>query len=240
MGNTNLNSTTLEIKIDKERAKSFKYALECSQATAKVKVCKILLSFVQNFNEQSLENAIKYLDKTIKERSLCQHIKLHELLDFQDNKGNTLLHYVASHGQHKNIKTLIKYGANPLIKNRDGEIPLDLAQGETRKELIKGMMEQASSKKVSARYDALGRTVAVSLLTFIVFGVGVGIAAECDVVSFPNGMLGLAIASPFIGIAAGLITYFLDHDRKQAKAISTLLQESEVSKKSPSLQPSMQ
>ncbi len=238
MGNTNLNSTTLEIKIDKKIAKRFKYALECSQATAKVEVYKILLSFVQNFNEQLLENSIKYLDKTIKERSLCQHIKLHELLDFQDNKGNTLLHYVASHSQHKNIKTLIKYDANPLIKNMNNQIPLDLAQGQTREELIKGMMEQASSKKESSRYDALGRTFAVSCLAFIVFGVGVSIAAECDVVSFPSAILGAIIASPLVGVAAGLITYFLDHDRKQAKAISTILQESEVSKKSPSLQSS--
>ncbi|MGX9892666.1 hypothetical protein [Wolbachia endosymbiont of Protocalliphora sialia] len=103
IGNTNLNSTTLEIKTDEKIAKSLECALEYSQDTAKMQVYEILLSFVQNFNEQSLENAIKYLDKTIKERALCQHIKLHELLYFQDNEENTLLHYVASHGQHKNI-----------------------------------------------------------------------------------------------------------------------------------------
>jgi len=149
------------------------------------------------------------------------------------------LHYVASCGQHKNIKTLVKYDANPLAKNRDGKIPLDLAQGKAKKVLIEGMMEQASSKKVSARYDALERTFAVSLLAFIAFGLCACIAAECDVVSFPSAILGAIIASPLVGIAAGLIIYFLDHDRKQAGAISTLLQEFEMSEKTPLLQPSV-
>lgn len=44
---------------------------------------------------------------------------------------------------------------------------------------------------------------------------------------------------PLVGIAAGLIIYFLDHDRKQAGAISTLLQEFEMSEKTPLLQPSV-
>ncbi|OAM06524.1 MAG: hypothetical protein TV41_07730 [Wolbachia endosymbiont of Dactylopius coccus] len=153
MGNTNLNSTTLEIKIDKKIAKRFKYALECSQAIAKVEVYKILLSFVQNFNEQSLENAIKYLDKTIKERSLCQHIKLHELLDFQDNEGNTLLHYVALHNKPNDIPTLMQCGANCLIKNTDGKTPLDFAQGDTKTKLIESMKDQAQLKEGSSIYE---------------------------------------------------------------------------------------
>lgn len=235
MGNTNLNSTTLDEKI----AKRFKYALECSQATAKMEIYKILLSFVQNFNDQSLENAIKYLDKTIKERSLCQHIKLHELVDFQDNEGNTLLHYVALHNKPNDILTLTRYGADYLIKNTSGKTPLDLAQGETKKVLIEGMIKQASSKKESSRYNALERTFAVSLLAFTAFGLCVCIAAECDVVSFPSAILGAIIASPLVGIAAGLITYFLDQERKQAGAISTLLQEFEMSEKTPLLQPSV-
>lgn len=249
-GNTNLDSIILDIRNGQKTVEDlktflkeneviistqiFKYALKCPQATKEAVIHEILLHFVQNSNKQSLEDVIEYL---------YHYKKLHALLDFQDNEGNTLLHYAALHGQCKDITALIKYDANPLIKNMNNQIPLDLAQEKAKKVLIEGMRKQASSKKVSSRYHVLGLTFAVSPLAFFVFGFCAIVAAECDVVSFPNAILGAIIASPFIGIAAGLITYSLDQDRKQAKAIEmplALLEEAEVSEKSPLLQPSMQ
>ncbi|WP_264331252.1 ankyrin repeat domain-containing protein [Wolbachia endosymbiont (group B) of Erebia ligea] len=240
MDNTNLNSTTLEIKIDKKIAKRFKYALECSQATAKVEVYKILLHFVKNSNKQSLKDVIEHLNETIRNKgSIDQYEELDTLLNFQDNEGNTLLHYAALHNKPNDIPTLMQCGANCLIKNTDGKTPLDFAQGDTKTKLIESMKDQAQLKEGSSIYDALGRTFAVSLLAFIAFGLCACIAAECDVVSFPSAILGAIIASPLVGIAAGLIIYFLDHDCKQAGAISTLLQEFEMSEKTPLLQPSV-
>ncbi len=121
MDNTNLNSTTLEIKIDKKIAKRFKYALECSQATAKVEVYKILLHFVKNSNKQSLKDVIEYLNETIRNKgSIDQYEELDTLLNFQDNEGNTLLHYAALHNKPNDIPTLMQCDANCLIKNTDG------------------------------------------------------------------------------------------------------------------------
>ncbi|THA20432.1 hypothetical protein EJE47_00045 [Wolbachia endosymbiont of Aedes albopictus] len=68
MDNTNLNSTTLEIKINKKIAKRFKYALQCSQATKKVVIHEILLHFVKNSNKQSLKDVIEHLNETIRNK----------------------------------------------------------------------------------------------------------------------------------------------------------------------------
>lgn len=63
-------------------------------------------------------------------------------MNFQDEKGDTLLHQAVMCGNIQAIGALFKYGADPLIKNADDRILLDLDQGEEiSKELIKYMKD---------------------------------------------------------------------------------------------------
>ncbi|CAD6184969.1 unnamed protein product [Caenorhabditis auriculariae] len=51
-----------------------------------------------------------------------------ELNDVQDDDGNTAIHFAASLDYVQNIKILLDRGANPEIRNMNGETPLDVAK----------------------------------------------------------------------------------------------------------------
>ncbi|OAM05889.1 MAG: hypothetical protein TV41_05465 [Wolbachia endosymbiont of Dactylopius coccus] len=86
------------------------------------------------------------------------HISLesfYKLINFQGQNGNTLLHQAVISNDTDAIVALLEYGANPLIENVNKQIPLDLAQGDTKKVLIECMKNQAKLKKESARCNSL-------------------------------------------------------------------------------------
>ncbi|WP_407511984.1 ankyrin repeat domain-containing protein [Wolbachia endosymbiont of Trichogramma kaykai] len=72
----------------------------------------------------------------------------YRLINFRDQSSeSTLLHQAVISNNTDAIEALLKYGANPLLKNKEGNIPLDLAQGNAREALIQSMKDQAQSKK---------------------------------------------------------------------------------------------
>ncbi|WP_254229285.1 ankyrin repeat domain-containing protein [Wolbachia pipientis] len=121
----------------------------------------ILLHFVQNSdNEQSLKEGLEYLGRKLYlENGIIITPTLEELaslINYQDTKGNTLLHQAVISNNTDAIEALLKYGASPLIKNKEEKIPLDLDQEEkTREALIECMKNQAKLKKGDARCNSL-------------------------------------------------------------------------------------
>ncbi|KLT22189.1 hypothetical protein wVul_1123 [Wolbachia endosymbiont of Armadillidium vulgare str. wVulC] len=126
-----------------------------------------------------------------------------------------------------------------------GNTNLDSIIPETKngQKTIKDLKTALKEKEVSSICDAL-KLVFATIPAFAALGLVVSMVVVWASESLAGFvLLGAIIASPLVGIAAGLITYFLDQDRKQAKAIEkplALLEEAEVSEKLPLLQPSMQ
>ncbi|MDE5057015.1 hypothetical protein OZD68_05500 [Wolbachia endosymbiont of Drosophila bicornuta] len=123
---------------------TFNYALRCPKTTKEAIVHEILLHFIQNPGEQSLEQVIQCLDRAIQSgiyaknnpiRNLDEEFRTH--INFKDEEGNTLLHHAVIGNKTEEITTLlVTYSANPLIQNADNKIPSDLAQGKTKEVLI--------------------------------------------------------------------------------------------------------
>ncbi|MFT0819805.1 MULTISPECIES: ankyrin repeat domain-containing protein [Wolbachia] len=203
---------------------TFNYALRCPKTTKEAIVHEILLHFIQNPGEQSLEQVIQCLDRAIQSgiyaknnpiRNLDEEFRTH--INFKDEEGNTLLHHAVIGNKTEEITTLlVTYSANPLIQNADNKIPSDLAQGKTKEVLIKSMKKQAHTKKESAMIGSLVPGVIIGGFLGVVLGAGVYVA-----VSLSGGMiLGVMIASVLVAsIAVGLAMYFLSQDYEQAKAI---------------------
>ncbi|MCM1002378.1 ankyrin repeat domain-containing protein [Wolbachia pipientis] len=62
-----------------------------------------------------------------------------------DKDGSTPLHIAALAWFHKRVlSTLIENGVNPLLKNKDGETPRDLAQDSS----VKKFLEKAEEKQL--------------------------------------------------------------------------------------------
>ena len=79
------------------------------------------------------ENSIKELDEYYK------HMKrelMKELINMQDNNGDSILHISEFHGDFKIVSRLVFYGGHKKLKNKLGELPVDLAKDNfVRKEL---------------------------------------------------------------------------------------------------------
>ncbi|MGL9717447.1 MAG: ankyrin repeat domain-containing protein [Wolbachia sp.] len=143
----------------------------------------------------------------------------HELINFQDQNGNTLLHQAVRDNNIEAIKALLKYGADPLIKNKEGKIPLALNQSEeTRKALIEGMKGQVESKKESARCSSL-----IGIVPGVFLGVGIGVGSVLAGSSMAIMLGAIAVSTLVAGIAVGLLIYFSSQDREQAKAIEKVM-----------------
>ncbi|MDR2609323.1 MAG: ankyrin repeat domain-containing protein [Rickettsiales bacterium] len=195
--------------------------LKQAKAEKEIAMHTILLHFVQNHGEQSLEDVIEHLNAamrgiTLQKNSLIknQDKELRTHMNFKGEGGNTLLHQAVRDNNIQAIEVLFNYDINPLIKNQKGEIPLDLAQGKTRDALVKGMKKQADSKKWSAVCNS---SFGVIPGVFLSIGLGIGSA-----LAGPSMAIILGAAAVFTlvaGIAVGLAIYFLSQDREQAKAI---------------------
>ncbi|WP_143689862.1 ankyrin repeat domain-containing protein [Wolbachia endosymbiont of Nilaparvata lugens] len=156
----------------------------------------------------SFQDVMKILDETVNRFITPQYF--YKLINFQDQSSkNTLLHQAVISNNTEAIEALLKYGANPLIKNEEDKIPLDLAHGDTKKVLIECMKDQAQSKKESARCNSL-----IGIIPGVFLGVGGALIPSMTII-----LCALAVSALVAGIAVGVAIYFLSQDYKQAKAI---------------------
>lgn len=159
----------------------------------------------------SFQNVMKIWDEAVNRFVTPQYF--YKLINFQDQSGNTLLHQAVISNNTEAIEALLKYGANPLIKDKNEQIPLDLAQGDTKKVLTECMKDQAKSKKESARCNSL-----IGIIPGIFLGIGLGVGGAL-VPSMTIVLCALAVSALVAGIAVGVAIYFLSQDYKQAKSI---------------------
>ncbi|UIP92136.1 ankyrin repeat domain-containing protein [Wolbachia pipientis] len=82
----------------------------------------------------SFQNAINILDEAVHDYTTLEGF--YKLINFRDQSGNRLLHQAVISNNTEAIEALLKYSANPLLKNKEGNISLNLAQGKTREVLI--------------------------------------------------------------------------------------------------------
>lgn len=157
------------------------------------------------------QNVMKILDEEV--NGFVTPQDFYKLINFQDQSGNTLLHQAVISNNTDAIEALLKYGASPLIKNKGNNIPLDLAQGDTKKVLIECMKDQAQSKKESARCNSL-----IGIIPGVFLGIGLGVGGAL-VPSMTIILCALAVSALVAGIAVGVAIYFLSQDYKQAKSI---------------------
>lgn len=54
----------------------------------------------------------------------------------RDDDGNTALHFYTRSGDYRTVKRLLHYGANPMIENRSGTTPLDLAIRDSHQSIL--------------------------------------------------------------------------------------------------------
>jgi len=79
------------------------------------------------------ENYLKSLNKQFKD---TKRELMRELINMQDNNGDSILHISEFHGDFKIVSRLVFYGGNKKLKNKAGELPVDLAKDNfVRKEL---------------------------------------------------------------------------------------------------------
>lgn len=57
----------------------------------------------------------------------------HASLDAQDQDGNTPMHLAAAKGLDRTVGELLRHGADPSMRNKAGEKPVELAQGYSRR-----------------------------------------------------------------------------------------------------------
>ncbi|BET36732.1 ankyrin repeat domain-containing protein [Wolbachia pipientis] len=207
-----------EILINK---KLFKSALSIKDAVdiRKKMVYLILHHCIKHYSAMSEEGKIlsfhdvmNILDKAVHQLATPEYF--YRLINFRDQSGNTLLHQAVISNNTDAIEALLKYGASPLIKNKEEKIPLDLDQEEkTREALIKSMKDQAQSKKESARCNGL-----IGIIPGVFLGIGLGVGSAL-VPSMTIILCTLAVSALVAGIAVGVAIYFLSQDYKQAKSI---------------------
>lgn len=56
----------------------------------------------------------------------------HSAMDTQDQDGNTPMHLAAAKGLDRTVAELLRHGADPSLRNQQGEKPVDLARGYAR------------------------------------------------------------------------------------------------------------
>lgn len=182
-------------------------------------VYPILHHCIQHYSVRSKEGKIlsfhdimNILDKAVYQFVTFEY--LNGLINLQDQSGNTLLHQAVISNNTEAIEALLKYGANPLIENKNKQIPLDLAKKEkTREALIKSMKDQAQLKKGSAMCDSL-----VGIIPGVFLGAELGVSSGL-IPSMATILCALAVSALVAGIAIGVAIYFLSQDYKQAKSI---------------------
>lgn len=62
--------------------------------------------------------------------------RIREIINRQDENGSTELHKAVIEGDFESIKILLAYGADPSIRDNEGKIPADLAEGKHKEEIL--------------------------------------------------------------------------------------------------------
>ncbi|WP_374699594.1 hypothetical protein [Wolbachia endosymbiont (group A) of Limnophora tigrina] len=207
----------IEIPIDKELFKSA-LSIEDTVDIRKKMVYLILQHCIVYDSTRSkkaeilsFKNVMKILDKAVNRSVTPQYF--YKLINFQDQDRETLLHQAVRNNNTGAIRALLEHVTNPLIENVNKQIPLDLAQGNTREVLIECMKNQAKLKKGDARCNSL-----IGIVPGVFLGIGLGVGGAL-VPSMTIILCALAVSALVAGIAVGLSIYFLSQDYKQAKSI---------------------
>ena len=69
-------------------------------------------------------------------RYLVRNKAMRATIDAQNCSGNTALWIASFRNRTEVVKVLIEVGANPMVANRDGRTPLDMAKGKGHDECI--------------------------------------------------------------------------------------------------------
>ena len=91
-----------------------------------------------NFASTPLHEASRWSHQKVIE--LVFHV---ELIDAKNKWGETPLHLVAKSGNLENLNTLLDLGADPWLKNNEGQTPLDLVRNDLKDSSFIKVLEQA-------------------------------------------------------------------------------------------------
>ncbi|WP_405197145.1 ankyrin repeat domain-containing protein [Wolbachia endosymbiont (group A) of Andrena hattorfiana] len=115
--NSSKNGAKVDAKANVEEFKGYT-PLHCAGEGGHTKIARILIANRANVNAKA-----DHLEKT---------------------KGITPLHRAAVKGHTEAVKILIANGADPLLKNKDGKTPRDLAE----RDFIKKLLKEAEEKQL--------------------------------------------------------------------------------------------
>ena len=68
-----------------------------------------------------------------------------ELINTQDNYGDSILHISAFHGDFKIVGRLVYYGGNKKLKNKQGKLPVDLAKDNFVRKVLTDLNKAAKA-----------------------------------------------------------------------------------------------
>ena len=68
-----------------------------------------------------------------------------ELINTQDNNGDSILHISTFHGDFKIVSRLVYYGGNKKLKNKNGQLPVDLAKDNFVRKVLTDLNKAAKA-----------------------------------------------------------------------------------------------
>ena len=68
-----------------------------------------------------------------------------ELINTQDNNGDSILHISTFHGDFKIVSRLVYYGGNKKLKNKKGQLPVDLAKDNFVRKVLTDLNKAAKA-----------------------------------------------------------------------------------------------
>ncbi|MDR2548100.1 MAG: ankyrin repeat domain-containing protein [Rickettsiales bacterium] len=121
-----------------------------------------------------------------------------------DKYGQTPLHLAVENGHIDIVKALIEKGANPLLRNKNGKTPRELATNDDIEELLKGAEKKYQEKQAFVRGLAAGCSTAVlgAVVAVALFATGTIVAGLMSII------VAVAIVTA-VALAVGGITYGL-------------------------------
>ncbi|WP_353270501.1 ankyrin repeat domain-containing protein [Wolbachia endosymbiont (group A) of Myopa testacea] len=212
--NSSKNGAKVDAKANVEEFKGYT-PLHCAGEGGHTKIAKILIANRANVNAKAdhLEKtkgitplhyaAVKGHTEVVK-ILIANGANVNAKIDAGEAKGITPLHCAAIKGHTEIVRILIANGADPLLKNKDGKTPRNLAERDFIKKLLKEaeekqLKQQALNKSISAGGATvlLGTAAAVAL-----FATG---TAAIELIPIVIAVATVAIAA----LAVGGATYMM-------------------------------